>query len=729
MQHKPWTCGRWASLVALIMCPAALAAAKTPDAATLMPDKTLLYAGWAGLGREGKTWSQQIERWVGALPNMDMRADDRKGFARVMELIGTAIQYPGGVGIFDARVKPEGGPMRIEGAAVIVAGEDSARIAELLRQIVLMGNDQAELEERTVSGVKLRCFKLPGDAAELLWGVHQDVFLLALSDVSATQVIARINGSGPSLAENDELRFDRAKVQAAPDDYGFCLYADVPGIIAAAQQVAAALKADIPPVVDRAIDELGIRAVRSKYLHIDRRDGQWRWAGFAHVTGERRGLLKIWDQAPLTGDDLKIVPQDAYWAYVTNLDLSGLWKEALRVVEALDPEAPPKVEAGVAASKQFLGFSVPDELLPAFGDTWALFDTPDQGGFLFTGAVLVAEVKDADAVQRMLAQLARALRPLVMMAKGDLQLKESQHGGHTIHYVLVGGLPSPVAPAWGIVNQRCVFGLFPQTVATALKQVDPATRGPSLLDNPEFQAARQRLPKEANSVSYADTRYFTRLCYPLATPLMTLAMSMLGKTDTNLDLLSYPPLPEQLAGAKPGVGTTSTDADGVLMLHIGGGMPLVGALSAISAVSLATSITLPALASGRQEARRVVSRSNLHSIGVACIAYAQDHRGVFPKALDELIPTGMITAKELHSPRDPMPEDHVSYAYIGGQIFRSSNPRDVLAYEPIADNGRTNVLFVDAHVESMDAIAFRQAVRETYERLDREDELPEGFAE
>jgi len=720
MRRNVWTRGWVAGLAVLVGYQAALAA-KTPDAATLMPDKTLLYAGWAGLGPEGKTWSQQIERWVGALPNMDMRADDREGFARVMELIGTAIQYPGGVGIFDARVKPEGGPMRIEGAAVIVAGADSTRITDLLSQLVAKGGD-AEPEERTVSDVKLRCFKLPGEPTELLWGVHKDIFLLALSDASATQVIARINGSGPSLAESDELRFDRAKVQAAPDDYGFCVYADVPGIIAAAQQVAAALKADIPPVVDRAIDELGIRAVRSKYLHIDRRDGQWRWAGFAHVTGERRGLLKIWDQAPLTDDDLKMVPQDAYWAYVTNLDVSGLWKEALRVVEALDPEAPLKVEAGVAASKQFLGFSVPDELLPAFGDTWALFDAPDNGGFLVTGIVLVAEVRDADAVQRMLAQLVQALHPLVKMGKGDLQLKESQHGGHTIHYVLLGGLPSPVAPAWGIVNQCCVFGLFPQTVATALKQVDPATRGPSLLDNAEFQAARQRLPKDANSLSYTDTRYFTRLCYPLMTPLATLGLSVLGKTDADLDLLSYPPLPEQLAGAKPGVGTTSTDADGVLMLHVGGGMPVVPTTAATAA------LLLPALARARDQARSVASGSNLHQIGLGCYLYSKDHQDRYPESLDELLKGGTITAKQLHSPRDPGPENVVSYVYIAGQTT-ATDPRNVLAYERAQGNERINVLFIDLHVQWMKLDAFRAAVRETYERLGREDELPKEFAE
>ena len=83
---------------------------------------------------------------------------------------------------------------------------------------------------------------------------------------------------------------------------------------------------------------------------------------------------------------------------------------AIAIYQRLDPDAPATVEGAIATSKQFLGCSLPDDLLPAFGDTWAVFDTPDQGGFLFTGTVLVAEVKDADAVQRMLAQLAQVAR-------------------------------------------------------------------------------------------------------------------------------------------------------------------------------------------------------------------------------------------------------------------------------------------------------------------------------
>jgi prepilin-type processing-associated H-X9-DG protein len=259
-------------------------------------------------------------------------------------------------------------------------------------------------------------------------------------------------------------------------------------------------------------------------------------------------------------------------------------------------------------------------------------------------------------------------------------------------------------------------------VATALKQVDPATRGPSLLDNAEFQAARQRLPKEANSVGYTDTKYFTRLCYPLMTPLATLGLSMLGKTDAALDLLSYPPLPEQLAGANPGVGTTSTDADGILMLHVGGGIPVVPTAAAM------TTVLLPSLARAREITKRAVSAANLRGVGQGCHIYANDHQGRFPKSLDELVTDGTVTAKQLHSPRDPGPEDVASYVYIAGQTTQS-DPRNVLAYERVQGNEGSNALFIDGHVQWMKLDAFRAAVRETYQRLDREDELPKEFAE
>ena len=61
-----------------------------------------------------------------------------------------------------------------------------------------------------------------------------------------------------------------------------------------------------------------------------------------------RGLLKIWDQQPLVDADLMIVPKDAYWAYVSNLDLSGLWQEAQRILNEVAPDSAPAVQGALA---------------------------------------------------------------------------------------------------------------------------------------------------------------------------------------------------------------------------------------------------------------------------------------------------------------------------------------------------------------------------------------------
>jgi hypothetical protein len=39
------------------------------------------------------------------------------------------------------------------------------------------------------------------------------------------------------------------------------------------------------------LDELGVTAFRSKYVHFEERDGQTRFAAFAHMTGPLRGVF------------------------------------------------------------------------------------------------------------------------------------------------------------------------------------------------------------------------------------------------------------------------------------------------------------------------------------------------------------------------------------------------------------------------------------------------------
>ena len=77
---------------------------------------------------------------------------------------------------------------------------------------------------------------------------------------------------------------------------------------------------------------------------------------FVETAGERKGLLKLWDQNPLEQDDLMLIPRDAAWAVVGNWDLAESWQEAHRVVETLDPNVAIMMDGALGMASGLLGF-------------------------------------------------------------------------------------------------------------------------------------------------------------------------------------------------------------------------------------------------------------------------------------------------------------------------------------------------------------------------------------
>lgn len=697
------------------------------DMARYMPTETALYVGWSSwVAKDDPAlrWQHSAARAAAQALADDAGDDhDSAAFAQtLLEILPLLQTGSAGLGLFD--VTHVDHQLDVQ-AALLVSAPEAERLNAALHEIAVALAGPDNVERRAVRDVALERVQLGSSPLHLLWGMHKDHWLLALGDTAAAKVIDCLDGKTPALADAPELKFVRGKVAAGTDRH-ICCYVDVARIIARGKELARENLGELPAFVDPALQELGLTAIKSKYLHFDRRDGQPRIMAFAHLDGPRTGILKVWDQQPLSDDDLRIVPKNAYWAEVVNLDLADLWQEALRIIESLAPEQLPAVQGTLAMASAMTGLQLPDGVLNLLGDTWALFDAPDHGGILFSGTVLVADVKDPNGLQNVLTRCVQFAAAFAQEQNIKVKIEQLTRGGHQINCVLIGGVPAPVAPAWAFLDGRVVMAAYPQTVAAALKQLDPKTRSESLLDHPGFRAARAKLPPNAQGIGYYDSQYFARLLYPFLTALQTMGVSAAARYELKLDLDAFPPLPEWIADVTSFVGTSSADSDGILYASVGHGAPLS---LTVGGAALATSIVIPSVSRAREITKRAISAANLRSLGLACQVYAHDHGGRFPDRLERLVEDGLTTPDALHSPRDPDDDEtRVSFEYIAGQD-QSADPRNVLAYEPPRDDEGTNLLFVDGHAEWMSIDKALQAIQETYRRLGRADDAPARLGE
>ena len=705
-----------------------LQAAVPNDLASYMPEETAVYVGWSAWPSQDRV---QLEL---AAKLLESTSERQEGPPRVISVILLDLLLPmsnAPVGIGLQNIELNDGA-EVSAALIAAAGPDPQHYPQVVRGLIAECGDPELIQPLTIKNVQFQQYAVPETPFKFVWGVHKDCFILTLGESAAAAVIDTMNGARPSLAASEEMKFDRSKVQARLDGTFTCLYGDVQRVVDIVKGVVAAKADGLPEWFNPLIEETGIASVRSKYQHFEERDDERYVRIFAHVTGPVRGLLTLWKQAPLTDEDLRVVPDDAYWMYARNVDLAALWQEVLRVTKEAAPEVGARVEAGEAALAGMFGFSIVRDLLPKFGDTWVLFDAPQQGGFLITGAVLVAETTDAAGLNAILSAVIARTNAALGGTENRVVSKELEYAGHRIHYVVVSALPVPVAPAWCIVGQRVIFGLYPQTVAAAIRRLDaaPATTEPapatpaarSILDNPEFRAARASLPGPAVGIGYADARLLWRLAYPLVLGVRTAFASWAEPAGAAIDFATTPPWPEARELVRVHVSTSIMDEDGVILASQGGDGrgPVMTRFANAGALF---GMSWPSLSRARELAKRAASMANLRAIGEGCRSWAKQHGGQFPDSLGDLLVEGLITEKMLHSRRDPT--GGVSYIYIPGQNEKS-DPRNVLAFERLYDDKGTNVLFVAGYVEYLSPEAAEQALAETYIRLGREGVVPTG---
>jgi prepilin-type processing-associated H-X9-DG protein len=344
---------------------------------------------------------------------------------------------------------------------------------------------------------------------------------------------------------------------------------------------------------------------------------------------------------------------------------------------------------------------------------------------VLTGAVLVCEARDRAAFEAILKRVIELATPLAMQGKLHIKNRQMKHGEHTIEYVVIGGAPVPVAPAWAMVGDRCVMGLLPQTVAAALDQIDPKRRKSSILDHEDFKAARAFLPKEITSVSCWNSRFFTRLVYPLALHALTAGHSFMVPYMPG-DIAALPSVGQQLETARLGIGVGGVVPEGIYYEAVGPDDLISSGATTFGLVGVGAGLLLPAIEQGREQARVKVSMSQMKQIGMALHSHAADHQDALPGSLDELVEAGRIPRELLTSPFDE--PGTVSYTYVdpGKRVSQLQNPGElVIAFEN-DPGGRieVNLLFADGSVRRAYFWDAQVKVLEAYNQAGRKDEVP-----
>ncbi len=689
--------------VMIVVCAVILpASAATTDPASLLPPDTVLYVGWTNLMNPRE--QAQLDQVRQGLAALKLGEKEAALANQLMELLPVVLQGPGCIGLLDfamADHRPD-----VQAVLVVEAGAAAKDLPQRLADLLAM-TGEAELQATAgepIDGVPTWRIGSPEEHWEFLWGASGERFFVAFGETAAARILTQWKSQGPSLADSEELKLDRARVGYQPGSIRAESFTDVPAFITKLKAAIEAAHGPLPPEVDRALQGLRINAIQSLYTHSAEVNGLPRASLFVHTTGPAEGVLALFDQQPLTDDDLKLIPADAYWAVAFNLDLKKFYLNLARTVREVHPAGLAMINVGMGAILGAMNFTSPEQLYEMVGDTWILYDAPNQGGFIGLGTVFVAEVRNRESFTG-ITENARTLINLVAKDKVNVTAHKTTSGDHEIHYLLGGGVPCPVAPAWGFVGDRCVIGLFPQTVAAAMKQLDPATRTSSLLDSPDFAAAQKVAAPNAHAVAYLDAKGLYRLIYPLQLLLQTAGVSQLAAGGMTLDLSTYPTFDESVAGVHSLVMTGGRGEDGLFCILTGGGQGTPGAI--LAAAGAAAAVAMPTAVKAKHQAMSAQSLSNLRQIGVACQMYAVENNGEFPVSLDDLakygIPDGMLSQPG---------GGEVVYIRPGSLHELRAPSQTVIVYVSAGRAGLVHVLFADGHAKTLDRSRLNQLLEQ-----------------
>lgn len=564
-----------------------------PALAGVAPQECLWYLTWSGCAKpdpasknhtEQLLAEQEVQRFVSELETR-LRDAIKRGApqgpqaaqAAVLaeegpNLIKLLITRPAAFFVESAAINPGG--LTIKGGAVIAAGDqaDAAkksieRITTVLQFSPPVGGAAKQTDEMVLPS--------PPGAPRIALRWHKSYLVIGVGDGGTDEIIKRFGGKPPAWLA--KIRTDLAVERPAMVHFlnirrALAMALPLGGLQAI--KFSAAMGFDQLNHYASVSGLEGAGAVSRAQLSID---------------GQPRGLLGLFDGTPLKPGDLSAVPRDATFALAARFNSGKALGRLLELIGQLDPSAQQQFKSELDDLDKQLGFRLTGDVIASLGDTWCIYNSPGEGGLVFTGLTAVVPLKDRErlitANEKLLA-IARAANAEMARLNGDgnprgrrpsgLVISDFKSGGHTVHFLNFIGDEVPFAPAWCITDRELIVSLFPQMIKARLAR---GARAGTLAELPEvaqlFKGARQ-----PSALFYQDTRSVFRLGYPVLNVFAAFICSELQQEGVNIDISLLPSMAAIEPHLQPGISALYFGKDGLRWesrqtLPGAGGAPLV----------------------------------------------------------------------------------------------------------------------------------------------------------
>ncbi len=516
-------------------------------------------------------------------------------------------------------------------------------------------------------------------------------------------------------------------------------YANVEGVLewmedTAEQEGGPAQAAQLTSV----LEVLGVDDVESVVFRGGFEDGSWATSAFLGAPSPRDGFFALADAGAADESVLAHVPASARFVSLTQFDPAGALELIQDGLDQIDEDASAQVMDMLDAFSVETQVDLEDELLAALGDHWLMYADESTSLGIGPGLVMINPLRDAAQLEASLEKLAAYATEAITGMTGGVPMgfETIEARGMTLHSVTL-----PIfSPTWTIHNDTLYVGLSAQAVATAVAYADQPG---SILDNPEFQAARARLPETISSLSYIDLHQTAPEAYLFWTNLLQSTATMAGFETAHPMATIFPTVPEISPYLAPSITGMWSDDDGV---HVRGVAPFMFS-ALLSATpedqlgqmipSLGIGVALPALGAARRTARQMQANNDVRQLAVACHGFAADHNGKFPRELAALVDylgddlsvyvSPMMTTAAV-GPLSDLNEAELSdlLAEQGSYLILPVAPLDeiqdmsgtvLLVGRPSHfEYGRVPVGFADGHVELLESWEADEMVREQTDR-------------